>query len=252
MSQSVDSSDFQQQLDQLVEAVRAGVKYRSVNSDFIRRIGARELTIRRSLKEAVPAVRNKLHQVAGAYLARPPRYARWLQELRAAHDSAQVRQVCARLMSSHASTQERLPILDRFYRVLLADMPPLRRVADLACGLNPLSIPWMNLPADMEYHAVDIYDDMMAFMQAFFALSGINGVAESRDILADLPTGHFDIVFLFKALPCLEQVDKQAAAHLLEAIDADRLIVSFPVHSLGGRDKGMSAHYEGHLRRLVT
>ncbi len=239
-------------LDRLVAAVRASSKYRAVNADLIRRIGARELSGRGNLKEALKAVKNKLHQVAGAYLDHAPRYERWLQELLAASDADSLRRVCTRLMSRHASTQERLPILDAFYRAIFAAVPAPRRVADLACGLNPLAIPWMGLPASTQYYAADIYDDMMGFTQAFFSVVGVNGVAESRDVLAAPPRGHFDVAFVLKALPCLEQVDKQAARRILDAVDAERLVISYPAHSLGGRAKGMPAHYERQFEQLMA
>lgn len=239
-------------LDALVAAVRASAKYRAVNVELIRRIGARELAGRGSLKEAIKAAKNKLHQVGGAYLDYTPRYEHWLEDLRAAPDSAALRRVCAGLMSRHASTQERLPILEAFYPALFAAMPPPRRVADLACGLNPLAIPWMGLPAGVEYYAADIYDDMMAFMRSFFAVAGVNGIAESRDVVAAPPPGHFDVALLLKALPCLEQIDRQAGQRILAGVDADYLVISYPAHSLGGRAKGMPEHYERQFQQLMA
>src|SRR5262245_15507029 len=74
------------QLDELVQAVLASPKYRAISEELIRVIGARELSARRGMKEAVKATKNKLHQIAGAYLdARPP-YDQWLAQLEAAAD----------------------------------------------------------------------------------------------------------------------------------------------------------------------
>jgi hypothetical protein len=39
---------------------------------------------------------------------------------------------------------------------------------------------------------------------------------------------------------------------LLRAIHADHLLVSFPVHSLGGRNKGMIERYEAHFHDLLA
>ena len=61
------------------------------------------------------------------------------------------------------------------------------------------------------------------------------------------PSSRCRWLFLLKALPCLEQIDKAAPARLLEYIPAEHLLVSYPVHSLGGRAKGMVAHYEAQL-----
>ncbi len=54
-----------QQLDQLIEAVQASSKYRSISSDFVSYIGTQELARRHNLKEAIKATKNKLHQVGG-------------------------------------------------------------------------------------------------------------------------------------------------------------------------------------------
>jgi 16S rRNA (guanine(1405)-N(7))-methyltransferase len=65
------------ELDMLVEAIRASKKYTAISEDLIRSIGRRELAARRNQKAALKATKNKLHQVAGAFLdARPPNSAR--------------------------------------------------------------------------------------------------------------------------------------------------------------------------------
>ena len=55
-------------LDQLVQAIFASARYRDVAEEAIRNIGARELSRRRNLKEAIKATKSKLHQVCGAYI----------------------------------------------------------------------------------------------------------------------------------------------------------------------------------------
>ena len=244
-----------QNLDQLLEAVLASSKYRYVDSDFIRSIGAGELGKRRNLKEAIKATKNKLHQVGGAYQQDEPRYARWLDELRRAtrrEERAQVLAVCKDIMSRHASTRERLPLLEDFYSTVLAEIAPVRSVIDIACGLHPLAIPWMPLAEDARYYAYDIYSDMMDFLEACFSCLHVQGQARVCDVIHACPTQRADVAFLLKAIPCLEQVDKNAGLRLLETINADHLVVSFPAASLGGRNKGMVMNYEAHFVELVT
>jgi len=48
------------------------------------------------------------------------------------------------------------------------------------------------------------------------------------------PTQHADLALILKTLPCLEQLDKTAGQWLLEAVNVDYLLLSFPVYSLGG------------------
>ena len=59
----------------------------------------------------------------------------------------QVKDFCLERMRGHASTQERLPILEEFFQTTLASIAPVESVLDLACGLNPLALPWMPLTA---------------------------------------------------------------------------------------------------------
>jgi 16S rRNA (guanine(1405)-N(7))-methyltransferase len=246
------------ELEQLVTAVRASSKYRHVCRDFVAALGAQELAKRRGLKDAIKATKNKLHQVGGAYLDHTPDYAAWLRELRAAAQPGSVealRPLCLRMMAGHASTRERLPILPEFFAATLAGLAPIRRVVDLACGLNPLAIPWMPLAPGAEYYACDIYEDMLSFLGDFMSLCGLQGRTEACDVLApntctfEQPAG---VAFLLKAIPCLEQVDKAAGLRLLDRVAAEHVLVSFPIASLGGHGKSMAANYEAHFRDMLA
>jgi len=238
-------------LDALVAAVVKN-KYRRVCQELIRHVGARELAARRNLKAAVKATKNKLHQVGGVYFAARMDYDAALDELRqAAGDRERFRRVCRELMARHASTRERADILDEFYRATLSGIGPLRTVLDVACGLNPLAIPWMPLDENVLYYACDVYTDLTAFIGAFLPLAGVRGQAEACDVTLSPPTQRADLALVLKTIPCLEQIDKSAGARLLEQLDAAFLLVSFPAHSLGGRDRGMVENYEAHFRELV-
>jgi 16S rRNA (guanine(1405)-N(7))-methyltransferase len=243
----------QARLDELVRSVVASQKYRAVSEDLIRRIGLRELAARRSLKEAVKATRNTLHQVAGAYLDGRPDYASWAELLAgtAQAGGSELRQTCRQIMQHHASTRERATILGTFYTTALAGLQPIRSVLDVACGLNPLALPWMPLAADATYYACDIYSDMVAFLNDFFRLAGARGQAQVCDLVADPPRQKVDLALVLKALPPLEQIEKRAGLNLLHALNAHYLLVSFPARSLGGRDKGMVENYANRFLALA-
>ena len=97
--------------------------------------------------------------------------------------SRETREVLCEIMRHHASTRERLPILDVFYPAIFAELGEVHSILDIACGLNPLAIPWMPLPQDATYHALDIYADMMHFIGEYMHLTGINGTATPCDVL---------------------------------------------------------------------
>jgi 16S rRNA (guanine(1405)-N(7))-methyltransferase len=241
-------------LEQLVIAVRESSKYRWVCEELVRGVGARELAKGRSLKEAVKATKNALHQVGGAYQPRPMDYPAALAALREARcsgDPALWRQACAEVMGWHASTRERLPILDGFYTTALADLGPIRSVLDLACGLNPLAIPWMPLADGAEYYACDIYADLVRFLNDYLALTSMPGEAQVVDVTRECPERRVDVALLLKSLPCLEQIECGVGSRLLERINADHLLISFPARSLGGRSRGMAENYDAVFREMV-
>ena len=133
-----------------------------------------------------------------------------------------------------------------------APIAPVTSVIDLACGLNPLAIPWMPLAPGAPYAAYDVYADMVAFLDAALALLPVDGHAAQRDVLRAVPQAPAQVAFLLKAIPCLEQIDPAAVRRLLATVPAAHLLVSFPVRSLGGRGKGMPAHYAAHFEALVA
>src|SRR6266480_2275334 len=211
-------------LSQLVQDILTSSKYRDINPDLITSIGARELAKRRTLKEAIKATRNKLHQVGGAYFASSQDYAIWLNQLAGAPFMApavqSIKQSCRCIMAHHASTRERLPIIDQFYSIIFADLPLIHSVLDLACGLNPLALPWMPLALNARYSAYDIYQPMLDFLNQAFPLLNIDGHAASRDIIQSPPDQYADLALILKTIPCLEQIDRQAGSRLLHAINA--------------------------------
>lgn len=240
-------------LARLVEAVQGSAKYRDIAPSLIEAVGQAELAKGRRFKDAVKATKNKLHQVAGAYFPDRPPYDRWLADLAAAGtDPAQQRTALRTIMAQHASTRERLAVLDDFYATALAGLPPLHSVLDLACGLNPLAWSWLPLASDATYHACDIYQDQMDFLAAALTQGGMQNQCRVCNVLDGPPKVQADLALVLKTLPCLEQLDKQIAPHLLDAIDAPVVLVSYPVHSLGGRSKGMATTYAEQFAALAA
>ena len=259
MPDKLKSVDTQSGVEQIVQEVQKSAKYHAINPALIGRIAARELDNRRNLKEAIKATKNKLHQIAGAYFESDARYAAWLTELREAAqtgDMERFRAACLRIMRYHASTRERLAILDSFYTTTLAAIQPVHSILDLAGGLNPLAIPWMPLASDAIYYACDIYADMAEFLNDYFGilqsfLPEFHGSAGVCDLVTEPPQQEAELALLLKAIPPLEQLDKQAGRRLLQSLNVRYALVSFPARSLGGRNKQMVENYEAHFRDLI-
>jgi 16S rRNA (guanine(1405)-N(7))-methyltransferase len=233
-------------VEQIAGLLVAAPKYRNLSPETLARVAAWALVRYRSDKEILKAAKRKLHQVYAAYLS--PKAAARLAQLIAGQQEVNV--TCREALSYHASTTERLPILEELYGRIFAVTGIPHRVLDLACGLHPFGLPWMGLPENSSYHAMDIDCELMARLGGFFSARGAF-VAECRDVLVRPPEEPADVAFLLKAVPCLEQQEKGASLRLLRALNVRHAVISFPVHSLGGRSKGMAEHYAAMAENLI-
>ncbi len=242
-----------EELSTLVAAIHSSRKYTTISPDLVAWIGERELKVRKKLKIAEKETRSKLHQVATSYLNKPLDFIGYTDQISTLSNdpsNLELRTFCKHIMKQHASTMERFSILEPFYQEIFSRLPPVHSILDLGCGLNPLALPWMKVCPGVRYMAIDLFQDMMVFIQAFFNHTGIDGTASTRNLVDHIPTVPVDLAFLLKLIPCLEQLDKNIGRKLLETIRAKHLVVSFPVASLSGRDRGMPQNYEQHFYAL--
>lgn len=235
-------------LDEVVAAARRSKRYRTIAPETLQRLGRRALSSADgNVADASKRLKRQLHQVFGAYIGAPPAYGRWLKQLQPLADQEDLEALhrgLLRCMSNHASTRERLPFLDRFYEEILAITGAPGSVLDVACGLNPLSIPWMNLPEGCRYSASDIDGQMIEFVHDSLALLGLNVTATVADALSmPAPEKPVDLLLLLKTVPCLEQQEPGSGLGLLDRLSANHVVVSFPTRSLGGRAKGVAVNY---------
>jgi 16S rRNA (guanine(1405)-N(7))-methyltransferase len=240
-------------LSTLVAAVHSSAKYRTISPDLVAWIGTRELKVRKSLKMAEKETRSKIHQVATSYISKPLDYIGFTDQLSTLSKDpshVELKPFCERVMRQHASTMERLPILESFYQEIFSRLPPVHSIIDLGCGLNPLALPWMKASPGVRYLAIDLFQDMMDFIRTLFYKIGIKGTVRTQNLVDRIPTEPSDLAFLLKLIPCLEQLDKNIGIKLLENIPANHLVVSFPVASLSGRNRGMLQNYEQHFHTL--
>lgn len=242
------------EVDRLIEDVRRGKKYRRISETLIAHIGAKEIAKRSSHKEAVKSTRNKLHQVGGLYFEQALDYPQLIKALLAAEGKgdAALRRQALQIMGQHTSTRERIPILEPFYAKLMGTLPSPNVILDVACGLNPLALPWMGLDPGVQYFAFDIYADLVEFLDEVIDLYHYTGSAQVQDVVHDPPSRPADLALVLKSLPCLEQIEKGAGRMLLKALNARYLAVSYPVQSVGGKVKGMVENYEAQFEETIA
>ena len=241
-------------IDEVVAAVQQGAKYTSVDVALIAALAIQELAKGRRPREAVKEVKSRLHQSVAAYYAGRPDFSAWRDLLVQASSLEQLRTACCAIMAMHHSTRERLPSLDTFYATVLGDLSGVETVLDLGCGLNPLALPWMGLPATAAYLACDVDHAQMEFLGWWFDFQQQPGRSFVWNLLDGAPQfpASVDIAFLLKIVPCLEQQDRRMAERLLDNLAARVLVVSFPAQSLGGRRKGMVDTYTRRMDELAA
>lgn len=227
--------------DALLEKLLASKNYREVCPDTVRRVWEECLRRYKRPKEAEKAAREALHGITGAFMS--PQEARQLAWDMQAWHCNKTDIGLERMLSRHASTRERLPLaaLEDLYARIFAITGRPRSVLDLACGINPLFL----AARGIETVGVDISGDAVAAVSRFGEVYGQPARAVCADLLCPgaIPARRFDAALLFKLLPLLERQQAGAAMDVMNAVNAEWIIISFPTRTLGGRNVGMAANY---------
>lgn len=213
--------------ESLFDKLSSNKKYSDVCPDTIRRVIAECDGRYKKAKDMEKAVREKLHGITSAF-----------NELGA--DAAQAAASIASdadleaMLKRHASTRERLPLsaMDALYQQIFASTGAPESILDLACGLNPV---YLTRRFDCRVVGVDISKSCVELIP-----EGVWG-----DLLCEnaIPKERFHIALLFKILPLLERQKAGSAMEVMNRIDAEYLVISFPTRTLGGRNVGMEDNY---------
>jgi 16S rRNA (guanine(1405)-N(7))-methyltransferase len=226
-------------VDAIVAELRQSRKYHTIGicDDTIRDIVITELARQKNPKAAIQSARKKLHEVVALYLGDPDYTAatRLLEAAFASGDPGAVRGACADILRAHDSTRERLPLLDTFYPRIFAVTGLPQVVLDVACGLNPLALPWMGLPPGVRFLAYDIHQQRVDFLNRYFALQGVEGTATMQDILVHYPRESGDVALLLKEIHRMEKRRRGIVLPLLDALHVRWIVLSSPTHSRTGR-----------------
>jgi len=229
----------------LLEELRNSRKYRYLCDDTLGRIAEWAVRVSADEIEAAKKAKRKIHQVFAAFLdSFDFELIEGIVESipeDAGHE--QLKPLLMPILQSHTSTSERISILDRVYPAIFEITGKPGAILDIACGLNPFAIPWMDLDPDARYVAFDIDKRMVDLLNRFMSKTSVNGEAFCRDVLVRMPDEPIDLAFMLKIIPSLEQQEKGISRRLLESIPARYIVVSFPISSIGGHPRGMRESY---------
>jgi Ribosomal RNA methyltransferase (FmrO) len=215
--------------------VLAAPKYRTLEPAVVGRFAAEAVARTRTPAEAVKYAKRKLHQAYGAFATGSA--ARAVNEcVDAVLAGADVREACRAAMAAHASTAERVDHLDELGETIAGWCGAPASVSDLACGLGPLAIPWLDLAPGAVYDGCDIDRDLVAALGRLDEILPVTVRARTCDLVAQPPPSPGgDLVLLLKTPTTLEQQRPGATAALLARLRAPHVVVSLPAGSLGGR-----------------
>lgn len=218
--------------ERIVKEIMESNKYGAISPVTINRLIDETIPKFKKEKDVVKYVKKNLHIIWGAFFNN---FNSFEKEIENAEDLLQI----------HKSTEERTSFVKEFYKEIFNNIPiSIKKVADYGCGLNPINIPSMNLPKGTEYYAYDIYVPEIEFLNEYAKenFQDINFKAIVKDIFEE-DSNEYDVVFLLKILPVLEEQRKGSSREVLSKLNVKYFVVSFPLKSLGGRNVGMESFY---------
>jgi 16S rRNA (guanine(1405)-N(7))-methyltransferase len=239
------------ELDALVTRVLASRKYRNLLPGFVAQVAERERRLGRRRGDALRATKSRLHQSVAAFRSGRS-YADLRRDLARGQDSEGLRGGVHRMMDAHASTRERLPILEQFCHDVLGPFAGARRVLDLGCRLFPLGLPFMPFAEGVGYRACDVDLEVVELLNDFFRIARVDGEAFAYDLSRGPPAEDADIALLLKSFPGLEHLEPGAGLRVVEEVRAPVVVVSFPAASLGGGRRDMGTHHEERFRTQLA
>ena len=261
-------------------------KYAAVYQPLVERIQAESEKGHKKGPSSAKATKTKLHQLYGAYTQdnahkKAAAIISALEEscahiIRAGDDKAGA---AVSLLSLHASTKERLPHYARFYNFILSHTGPVESILDIGCGYNPFSVPRLldalasaaevacldtGEPAQAgrmavspclfglkAYHAYDIDTRVADLINRFLVCMSLPPLAQCADLAVHIPTQQADLALMCKLIPVLEAQAPGSGYRLARELNVRHLLITYPLKSLGGREKGMTKHYAARFEQAM-
>lgn len=193
----------------------------------------------KDFKFMLKEVRKRLHEIYGVFILGKKDLKPLKEHLKEVKDlDEEALQLHMKILESHKSSAERVNFYLGVYEKIFSITGKPKSILDLACGLNPLSFPWMGLKK-VKYFAYELTDEDCKFIQDYFNIIkpfGLDGRAFAFDLIRVSKLPEVDVCFLFKVLDSLEDLERDYSEKILVKIPAKFIVVSFPTMSIGGRN----------------
>ncbi len=247
----------EEQLNVLIERIKQKKELKEISDAFVReqlfqfflrapqKISYLEKPRSAGYKSLVKEVRAVLRRVYGLFRLEKGAAERQelVEKMSSVSSFAELAIYLPRLLATHSSTKERLPHYEELYQKIWQVTAKPEKIIDLGCGINPFSIPLMNL-SKLNYYAYDISEEEIGLLKQFFHLlrrlnPEFKGTAEVLDTL------HFaaleklrkvDVCFLFKMTDVLDRGrGHKVTEEVMQCVPARFFVVSFATKTMSGK-----------------
>ena len=210
------------------EKISTYLKQNTKFKQFLEKSTLQSLQKSSKTKSIIKSIRSDLHKTYGVFQRKLNQRYELLEQLKKKYSL----ETLNKILNTHSSSAERLKIYPHLYQLIFKFTGKPKKILDLACGLNPLSIPYMNLK-NIDYTATELSKEDCKLLKDFFKIRKIKGKAIQQD-LTKVKTikGKYDICFLFKVFDSIETKGHKLAEHLIKIIPSKYIIASFPTKTI--------------------
>ncbi len=220
----------------IAERILSSRKYAALEMprETVTALIAQEAPLCKNAKETEKAVREKLHQIIAPYLGDPD-YAAEETRLASLSGETALKDWALSMLNVHASSRERIPYMEAFYRLIFEKIGVPASILDPACAFHPFAFPWMGLSKETKYASYDLHSPRVRLINSFFMSYGMEPLAEVRDILLDPPTREADAAFFFKEAHRFESRKRGCCRAFWQALKVPVIVVTLPAENLTGQ-----------------
>ena len=149
------------------------------------------------------------------------------------------------MLATHISSKKR--DYAEFYKEIFSEMSLVCSVIDLGCGVNGFSYDYLKKElGDIDYVGVEAAGQLAGHMNKYFSSEGfsakviVGDLFNIENVLKILRKQKKDrVVFLFQVVDALESLERDFSKKFILEIskECEKIILSLPIESLGGRKK---------------
>jgi len=153
-------------INEIVEKIKKMAKYKDVEipAETIQSLIELSYPVSKNSADLEKRIREKIHNITALYLG-DINYKNAIDEFRQVkNDPDALKAFSHQKLTFHASTKERGHDLSTLYQQLFSRIGNCKSIADLACGIHPLGLPFMGLPLDTSYYAYDLNKARVDFL----------------------------------------------------------------------------------------